>query len=191
MKTATKIIAATITLASLAAASVVLAHPGQGMGQGMGLMGLQGLGQGQGMGHGPGMGMMGPGMGPGMAGRMHGPQSAADAAAHLGELKAQLKLSAAQEPAWQKFEAFARQQAETGQATRTRMQALMHDPKAAPADQAAQREAMGKLRETHLAQRDAARQELYAALTSEQKAIAEQHMSAGRGHRMAMQAPAK
>ena len=191
MKTATKIIAATITLASLAAASVVLAHPGQGMGQGrgpgMGMMGHQGMGQGQGMGPGHGMGMMGQGM----AGRMHGPQSAANAAAHLGELKAQLKLSAAQEPAWQKFEAFARQQAETGQATRTRMQALMHDPKAAPADQAAQREAMGKLRETHLAQRDAARQELYAALTSEQKAIAEQHMSAGRGHRMAMQAPAK
>ena len=173
MKTATKIIAATITLASLAAAGVVFAHPGQGMG----------------------MGMMGQGMGHGMAGQMHGPQTAANAATHLGELKTQLKITAAQEPAWQKFEAFARQQAETGQAMRTKMQAQMqaqmHDPKAAPADFAAQREAMTKLRETHLAQRDAARQELYAALTAEQKAIAEQHMNAGPGHRMAMRAPAK
>jgi hypothetical protein len=50
---------------------------------------------------------------------------------------------------------------------------------------------MGKLRESHLAQRDAARQELYAALTAEQKAIAEQHMNAGPGHRMAMHAPTK
>ncbi|MBL0085837.1 MAG: Spy/CpxP family protein refolding chaperone [Ideonella sp.] len=200
MKTATKIIAATVTLASLAAASVVLAHPGQGMGMGpgmgMGMMGHgMGPGMGQGMGMGPGMGMMGHGMGPGMAGRMHGPQTGATAASHLSELKAQLKITAAQEPAWQKFDAFVRQQAETSQAMRTTMQAQMqaqrNDPKAAPIDYAAQREAMGKLRDTHLAARDAARKELYAVLTPEQKAIADQHMRPGRGHRMAMRTPAK
>jgi len=179
MKLATRIIATTFTLASLATATVVLAHPGQGMGQGMGM----------------GMGMMGHGMGAGMAGHQHGPQTAATAATHLGELKAQLKITAAQEPAWQKFEAFVRQQAEAGQAMRTAMQAQMqshmNDPKAAPVDHAAQHEAMSKLRDSHLAARDAARKELYAVLTPEQKLIADQHMGAGRGHRMAMQAPAK
>lgn len=175
MKAATKIIAVAAALTSLAVAGVALAHPGQGMGADM-------------MGHGMGTGM---GMGHGMASHNHGPQMAGSAATHLGELKAQLKITTAQEPAWTKFEAFVRQQADAGAAMRAQIQAQMHDPKAAPSDHASQREAMGKWRESHQVARDAARKELFAVLTPEQKAIAEQHMSAGRGHRMAMQSPVK
>ena len=66
MKTTTKIIAATLTVASLAAVSIVSAHPGggygmayeQGMGPGAGMM-EQGYGMGRGAGMGPGLAMGG------------------------------------------------------------------------------------------------------------------------------------
>lgn len=190
MKTTTKIIAATLAIASLAAVPVVFAHPGMGMGQGMG----PGLQQGYGMGPGTGMGpgMMGPGlaMGPGKAmGRMPGAEPAALAATRLAEFKSALKITAAQEPAWQKFEAATRQQAEARQAMHSAMQAQLQEGKAAP-DMTAQRETMLKLH----TERQAARTELYAVLTPEQKALADR-LPAGRqarhGHRMALQAPAK
>ena len=179
MKTTTKIIAITMAIASLAAAPAVLAHQGMGMG-----MGMQ---QGQGQGMGAGMMGHGRGMSPGM-GRMQGGDPAM-AATRLAEFKATLKITAAQEPAWSKFEATMRQQAEARQAMRTTMQAQMKDGKA-PADMSAQRDAMQKLR----AERDAARTELFAVLTPEQKALADrqgQGRHGRHGHRMAMQAPAK
>lgn len=191
MKTTTRFFA-TVIVASLAAAGAALAHPGGGMGMYNG--------QGMGMGHGPGMGpgmmghgpAMGPGMGPGMGmsmGGMWGGDTAALAASRLVEFKTALKITAAQEPAWSKFEAATRQQAEARQAMHSAMQAQAKDGKA-PADWTAQRDKMQKLH----AERDLARTELFALLTPEQKALVDRQPMGrhGRhGHHMAMQAPAK
>ena len=113
MKTTTKIIAATLTVASLAAVSIVSAHPGGGYGMGYG----QGMGpgagmMGQGYGMGPGAGM-GQGMGPG---GMHGFDSPAVTTARLGDLKATLKIAPAQESVWATYEAQVKQQVQTRQA---------------------------------------------------------------------------
>ena len=182
MKTSTKIIAAAAATLSLGAAGLVFAnqaHSGPGgcehAGRGMN-MGMEG-------GHG--------GMRGGMRGGMGGADMAARTTARLGELKTQLKLTDAQEPAWQQYEAVVRQQADAMQALRKGMQARMQDPKAmAEIDPQAQRESMLKLRESNQAARDTARQALYAVLTPEQKALADQWLSAGRGRHMAMRGSA-
>lgn len=179
MKTTTKIIAITMAIGALVAVPAAFAH--QGMGMGMGMQPGQGMGPGM-MGHGP---AMGPGMG---MGRMAGGDPAQHAT-RMAEFKAALKITAEQEPAWSKFEATMRQQAEARQTLRATMQAQMKDGKA-PADMSAQRETMQKLH----AERDAARAELFAVLTPEQKALADrapQGRHGRHGHPMAMQAPAK
>jgi hypothetical protein len=159
MKTSTKIIAATLAVASLATVSIVSAHPegGYGMGNGWGM--------------GPGAGMMnrgygmgpGAGMGAGFAGGPHGFDSPAVTAARLGDLKAALKITAAQEPAWATYETQVRQQVQTRQAFHTAMLAQMQDPKGT-VDHNAQHEAMSKL----FAAQNEARTALYAVLTPEQ-----------------------
>lgn len=188
MKTTTRFFA-TVIVASLAAAGAALAHPGGGMGMGMGMHNGQGMGMGHGPGMGPGMMGHGPAMGPGMGmGRMQVGDPAM-AATQLAEFKTALKITAAQEPAWSKFEAATRQQAEARQAMHTAMQAQAKDGKA-PADWTAQRDKMQKLH----AERDLARTELFALLTPEQKALVDRQPQGrhGRhGHHMAMQAPAK
>ena len=118
---------------------------------------------------------------------MRGAENAADVTARLATVKTELKITAAQEPAWEKFEGVVRQQAGARQAMRSTMQGRMQDPKAAASgDHAAQRESMMKLREGKRAERDAARQALYAVLTPEQKTLADQKLNADQGHRMGM-----
>jgi Spy/CpxP family protein refolding chaperone len=176
MKTSTKIIAAAAATLSLGAAGLVFAsqtHPGpegcSHQGRGMGTEG----------GHG------------GMRGGMGGADMAARATARLAELKTELKITTAQEPAWQQYEAVVRQQADSMQALRKGMQARMQDPKAmAEFDPQAQRESMLKLRESNQATRDSARQALYAVLTPEQKALADERLRAGHGGHMAMRGSA-
>jgi Spy/CpxP family protein refolding chaperone len=197
MKTSTRIVSTAFAAVSLAAASLAFAHPGQGMGMGPGMgMGMgycmgadQGMGHGQGMGYGQGMGPGGGqrmGMGPGM----YGPQTATSLGARMGELKNELKITAAQEPAWDKYQALVLQQAESAQATRSAMQAQMRDPKTAgTVDHVAQHEAMAKARLEQQAARTAARNELMAVLTPEQKALAAQRMGAGYGRHMSMRGP--
>jgi Spy/CpxP family protein refolding chaperone len=172
MKTTNRIIAAAVAVAALSVAGAGFAHPGMGYGMGYG------MGMGPGMGYGMGMG---PGSGPGIG----GPVTAEVVAAELAGLKAALKITPAQEPAWQKYETLLRQQAEAGQAMRNAMLAQMKDP--ATADFAAQREAMLKLRETHLQARGEARNELFAVLTPEQKALMAQRAYPGHGRHMSMQ----
>jgi Spy/CpxP family protein refolding chaperone len=110
---------------------------------------------------------------------MRGAENAADVTARLATVKTELKITAAQEPAWEKFEGVVRQQAGARQAMRSTMQGRMQDPKAAASgDHAAQRESMMKLREGKRAERDAARQALYAVLTPEQKTLADQKLNA-------------
>lgn len=182
MKTSTKIIAVTLTVASLAAVSIVSAHPGGGYGMGYG----QGMGPGVGM-MGFGHGMMGGGAGYGMGiGSGMGFDSPAVLAARLADLKGELKITSAQEPAWQQFELQWRQQVETGQAFRAAMWAQMQDPKAS-IDHNAQHETMTKL----FAAQEAARTALYAVLSPEQKSLADQQLRGGYGRHMWSQAPTR
>ncbi len=175
MKTTTKIVAGTIAALSLAAAGAVFAHQGMGMG----------------MGAGPGMGM-GSGMSHGMRGGMHGPESAAVTAARLSDLKAELKITPTQDSAWQAYASVVQQQAATRESMRQQMQAQMQEKSAAaPVDRSARHEAMSQQREQHFAARSAAVKDLYAVLTPEQKALAEQRLSAMPGHGMAWRTPAK
>ncbi len=172
MKTRNILLALTVVAASLAAAGVALAHGGMGNDT-------------PGMGH----GMMG--MGPGMGG-MHGPEAAAALGARLAETKAQLKITPAQETSWSRFAALVTQQAEARDAMRTQMHALMSDPNtAATVDRTAQHEAMHNLQQANMTARDAALKDLYAVLTPEQKAVADQRLQGHRGHGMAGRAPAR
>ena len=131
----------------------------------------------------PGMGQH---QGPGMRHRMAGPETAAAAQARLTALKADLKITAAQEAAWTAYAGVVQQQAEQREATRTQMQAKMHDPKLSDAERVAMRESMAKARDQHLAARTAAIKDLQAVLTPEQRAIADTQLQPMRGHRMAM-----
>ena len=174
MKLTYKIIAGVAASLSLAAAGVVYANPGMGMGMGMG--------QGMNMGMGHGMaGAMGGGMG--MAGGMSGIDVGAMAATRLADLKAELKITPTQEAAWLTFENQAKQQAAAMQTMRSQM----HNQQAGTTstDFAAQRDAMIKLHDGNQAARDAALKDLYAVLTPEQKAIADQRLNAMGGHRTA------
>lgn len=142
MKLNYKRIAGVAASLALAAAGAVYAQPGGGTGYGMGY----------------GMGMV-------------GADHAAMTAARLADLKAELKITPAQEASWQAFEKRTQQQAQEMQAQMQNLQ-----PAAASTDRTAQRDAMMKLRDTHLAARSAAMKDLYAVLTPEQKAIADQRL---------------
>ncbi|MBI3376488.1 MAG: Spy/CpxP family protein refolding chaperone [Betaproteobacteria bacterium] len=176
MKRTSKIALGIGTALSLALASAVVnAHPfgngpGWGMGSGMGPMG----------------GMMG-GMGYGPMGRGMGPQGFGDPSAmvegRLASLKSELKITPVQETAWQAYAGKAKQQAEAMQALRTTMQS---STQASAPERLALRTEMMKKRGEQMEGMTSAIKDLYAALTPEQKAIADQRMGgfgpmAGRG----------
>ena len=178
MKTTTRFAAVSLAVLGLALAGAASAHPGYGMGPDAGM--------GPGAGAGPCM-AAGPGMGAGMYGRGPGAADAATVGARFDALKAEIRITPAQESAWQAYVTVVQQQVGQRQALRTQMQAQMHDPQAAATvDRAAFHEAMWKLREQHWTERDAALKGLYAVLTPEQKTLAEQRLVYGPGHRMAM-----
>jgi Spy/CpxP family protein refolding chaperone len=185
MKRSYKIITGAAAVLSLALAATVYAHPGGSWGPGQGMGYGMGPGYGMGSGMGPGHGM-GPGMGPGM-GRGMGPAAdmTAAATARTSQLKAELKITPAQEAAWKAYEAAVTQQASAMQAMRTQMQALMQNAPATTApDWAAQREAMFKQRQAGMQAHTAAVKELYAVLTPEQRAIVDRNMGPMGGYRM-------
>ena len=133
---------------------------------------------GHGMGHGMGMG------------HDHGTMDQADRSArvesHLSDMKAQLKITAAQEPVWQAFTAAAKQRAADMQAMHARMQ----QDSGNAADRMAQHSAAMQQRGAAMAAMSNAFNTLYAALTPEQKAIADQSFGKmehrgkkGQGHR--------
>jgi len=121
---------------------------------------------GMGLGYGPGMGM-GPGYGP-----MAGVDPAAMADAHLSDLKAQLKINTSQEAAWQAFATQAKAQAASMQAMRAQMQ---QNTGTAP-ERMAQRTTAMQQRAAGMATMTNAFGALYAVLTPEQKAIADQNV---------------
>jgi periplasmic protein CpxP/Spy len=150
MKRTHSLIAGVIAGVALAAAAAADAQPYGGMGYG----------------HGPGMGM-GSGHGP-----MAGFDPAARADARLTDLKAQLKITPAQESAWQAFAAEAKQQAASMQAMRAQMQTTA----GTGPDRMGQRATAMQQRAAGMATMANAFGALYAVLTPEQKAIADQHV---------------
>jgi Spy/CpxP family protein refolding chaperone len=192
MKTRTALFATTALVATLAAAGAAIAHPGmgRGMGQGMG----PGMGQGscqmqqpgaqcpqgagpaagahQGTGPGKGMGM---GKGSGMRG---GP-----AATNLADVKTTLKITAEQDGAWNAYAAVETRHADARNNMRDKMQAQHADPKATLPDRSAMQETMLQFRQEMQTQRTAALKDLYAVLTPEQKALADQNLNGMGGMR--------
>jgi Spy/CpxP family protein refolding chaperone len=168
MKLTNKIVAGAVAALALTAGGLSLAHPGGGYGMGYGM--------------GPGYGMhggMGYGMGPGMGGWASGPEAEAALAGWLAALKTELKITAAQEPAWAALEKQTKEQAESLQAMHRQMQEQMHGPQAAgktPADFEALRAAMFKLRQANAEARAVVVKDLYAVLTAEQKAVADRRL---------------
>ena len=123
---------------------------------------------------------------------MKGPEAPAATSTTLADWKAQLKIAAAQEAAWSRYAALVTQQAEAHAKMRTQMHAQMSDRKtASTVDHAAQRETMHKFQQENLAARNTALTDLYAVLTPEQKAVADQRLQGRRGHRMAGHTPGK
>ena len=169
MKRAPKIAIAVGTALSLGlAVAAADAQPfGYGMGWGGGHMG--GYGPGYGMGSGM-MGSYGPGYG-------MGPQAmfnaySGNAEEGLAALKAELGITAQQDVAWQAFTNNAKQQNENRQA----WLAKMHEARSAGAapELLAQQTELMKQRQTEMEANATALKNLYAALTPEQKAIADQ-----------------
>lgn len=142
--------------------------PGYGMGAGYGMHGY-GMGPGYGMGygvHGYGMGYgMGPGYGMGYGAY---PEAAED---RLAGLKQELGITVKQEPAWQAFVKSAKQREESRQA----WFAKMREARAAGSlpELLAQQDEVFKQHQAERQAANAALKDLYAALTPEQKAIAD------------------
>ena len=151
MKRINAVVAGVVAGLSLAVAAVTYAQPSGGMGPCSG--------------HEMGMGPS------------HGPMAGVDPAtmidSHLGHLKTQLKITTAQEAAWQTFTAAAKQQATGMQTMHTQMQQATGT---AP-ERMAQRTAAMQQRAAGMATMTNALKDLYAALTPEQRTIADQHFS--------------
>jgi len=191
MKRVTKIAIGVGTALTLGlATAVVNAHPyGYGPGWGMG----QGSGYGPGAGMGPGMGPMGHGpMGYGPMGRGMGPQAYGNPAAaadwRLSGLKSELKITAAQESAWKAFADQTKQQAEAMQAL---MISAQGSAQATAPERLELRNQIMKKRQEQMEKATTAFKDLYAVLTPEQKALADQHFGMMGGRGMAFNRPAK
>lgn len=130
-------------------------------------------------------GPMGPGFGPMAAG--HGPcgpgahraggHAAAFADTHLAEMKATLKITSDQEPAWNAFADKVKAQAESMQALRTKA----GQPAGTAPDRLAQRAGFMTQRAAGMEAMAGAMKSLYAVLTPEQKATLDQGFGTGRG----------
>ena len=183
MKRATKLvmgIGAGLTIGL--AAAVVTAQPfgygpGAGVGPGLGYgMGMMGYGPGPGMGR--GMGPMGYGSGRGMGPQGYGNPAAA-AAARLAYLKEELKITSGQEGAWKSFADQAKQQAEAMLALRTSVQS---GSAATVPERLELRDQIMKKQLGQMEKMIASFKDLYAALSPEQKAIADQRIGGAPGY---------
>jgi len=200
MRNTRKILAGIAVAAGLAVGTaIVYAAPPAGYGPGSGgcAYGAGGGGYGPGMmggGYGPGMmgygggprGGYGPGQrggyGPGMMGGGYGPGAAAGAGpvehmdARLAFLKDQFQITSDQQAAWDAYATQAKTQATT-------MQAFFSQEAAAaqtPAERIEQHADRAKLRAEQMKAMSVAVKDLYAALTPEQKAVADRYFGGPR-----------
>jgi Spy/CpxP family protein refolding chaperone len=166
MKSSQMMMVALAAAASLALGASAYAQMGGGMGNGPG--------------PGMGMGMMEPGQG---MGRMHGQHGMADVnpaaqvEGRLAYLKTDLKITTAQESAWNGYAAKARQQAEGMQALRDKM----HGGTGTAPELMAQRAEAMKQRAAGMEAMATALKDLYAVLTPEQKAVADKQFTMHHG----------
>jgi hypothetical protein len=138
-------------------------------------------GQGPGMARSGGPGPMAWSGGPGFrGGHGAGPGAgvAANPEARLAYLKNALKITSDQEAAWNAYEAQVKERVQAMAATRGQMAA----PAESAPDRLAQRSALMKQRAAGMEAMTGAVKDLYAALTPEQKTVADQHFG---GWRMA------
>ena len=192
MKRVTKIAVGAVTVLTLGlAAAAVNAHPyGYGPGWGMGQGPGSGPGYSPGAGMGPGMGHMGRGpMGQGMGPQVWG-NTAAAAEWRFSGLKSELKITAAQESAWKVFADQTKQQAEAMQAL---MSTVQGSAQASAPERMELRNQIMKKRQEQMEKGTAAFKELYAALSPEQKALADQRVGFGMmgGRGMAFNRPGR
>ena len=174
--------------------------PGHGMGQGMGpgaMMGHGRMGYGPGaMGQGPmGQAPMGQGpMGQGPVGRGMGPQGlvnpSAMADARNAYFKSELNITPAQEPAWKAYAEQRKQQVVAMQALRASAQG---SAQATAPERLELRSQMMKKRQEQMEKMTAAFKDLYASLSPEQKALADQRVGLGMmgGRGMAFSRPGR
>lgn len=143
------------------------------------------MGPGGGFGMGPGMGGM---MGSyGMGGRMAQMNPAERIDSHLASWKAALRITTGQEGAWQAFETVAREQAGSMQA----MHAAMHEATGTAPERFALHTEMMKQHVGNMDAMAAAWSDLYAVLTPEQKALADQGFGMMGGRGMRFQGPTR
>jgi Spy/CpxP family protein refolding chaperone len=197
MTTNRKFLVAAVAMAALAAGATAYAQGGPGyFGGGPGMMGW---GAGPGMMGGPGfMGPRagyGPGAGAGWAGARgggYGPGMGANVAenqdARLASLKAELKITSAQESAWNTYAAAMKQQAESMQAMRNQMFAAAQS---GGPEQFTQRAELMKQRAARTETMAGAIKDLYAALTPEQQALADLHFGGARVAQSGMRGPGR
>jgi xanthine dehydrogenase iron-sulfur cluster and FAD-binding subunit A len=172
MKSTRKIVVGLLLAAGVATAgTIAYAHPegfGPGLGSGPGMMGGNYPGA-------MGSGTFGGGFGPGMrAGAWGDPVARLEA--HLAAMKTELNISANQESAWQAYVTQARQQAEIMQALHAQATATAQT---AP-ERLSQRIEFMRQRTAHLEAMSVALNNLYAVLTTEQRAIADQYFGGAR-----------
>ena len=121
-------------------------------------------------------------------GRMGMMQGGAMAEQRLAKLKTELKISAAQEPAWSAFAAKATEQATAMKARHLQRREARKamDTKPSAPDRMTQRVGQMKLNLASMEVMSSATRDLYAALTPEQRAVADQQFSRqgrhGKGH---------
>ena len=157
--------------------------PGPGMGRGMGPGGGAGP-----MGNGPmGNGPMGRGMGQGM-----GPQGSfnpsAMADARSAYFKSELKITPAQESAWKAFADQREQQVEAMLALRA---TVPGGAKATAPERLDLHSQIAKKRQEQMEKMTAAFKDLYALLTTEQRALADQRVGMLGGRAMAFNRPGR
>ncbi len=163
-----KVIAGLITAAALAASSsFVYAQTDKGPGPGAERGGMQ---------HGP----RGGHEGREHHGRWSNPKAAVEG--HLAALKVELKITPAQENAWQAFATKARQQADAMIARHEQRKTQPQKTNLPAPEALAQRTERMKQHVASMEARTAAVKELYAVLTPEQKAIADKQFSRGHKH---------
>jgi Spy/CpxP family protein refolding chaperone len=169
MRSNRKVIASLIAAAALAASgSLVYAQPQQPGGD----SGMRG--ENHGMGHGMRGGHERHGQFSNPAARVEG---------HLAALKVELKITPAQEKAWQTFADKTRKQAEARAAQRAKFQAAKPAENMPAPERLAQRTARMKQAIAGMEARTAAVTELYAVLSPEQKALADKQFARGHGGR--------
>jgi periplasmic protein CpxP/Spy len=174
-----KILIGAVAAAALAASSMVVYAQPAGPGAG-----FRDCPQGScpdARGFGPGAGRGGMGHGAHHGGMGHGKWSnpAARVEGYLAALKVELGITPDQNNAWQAFTSKAKAQAEAMPARRAQMYAHMSATNQSAPERLAQRTELAKQRLASMESMTAAVKDLYAALTPEQKAIADQHMARG------------